>query len=119
MVKVSDLANEIVRQVELYTEEVKSEVKVIKDDVSKMAVQELKQNSPKLTGDYANHWDRKKDGENIIIYNKAPDYRLTHLLEFGHAKADGGRVAAHPHIRPVEEQVVNEYVDRVEKAVQS
>ncbi|MCM3454404.1 HK97 gp10 family phage protein [Heyndrickxia oleronia] len=117
MVKVKDLSKEIARQLSLYTESVKEEVEVIKEDVTKEAVSLLKQKSPKDTGSYAKSWARKKVGKNIVIYNKAPNYRLTHLLENGHVKRGGGRVAAKVHIRPVEEKIVDEYVSRVERAI--
>ncbi|NYV66179.1 HK97 gp10 family phage protein [Bacillus sp. Gen3] len=117
MVKVKDLSKEIARQLSLYTESVKEEVEVIKEDVTKEAVSLLKQKSPKDTGSYAKSWARKKVGKNIVIYNKTPNYRLTHLLENGHVKRGGGRVAARIHIRPVEEKIVDEYVSRVERAI--
>lgn len=117
MVSVSNLANEIVRQVELYTREVEEEVEVSKVEVAKNAVDELRQKSPKLTGDYRKGWRVKKVGNNVVIHNKT-DYQLTHLLEKGHAKAGGGRVPAKVHIAPVEERAVNDYLERVERAVQ-
>lgn len=77
--------------------------------VSKQAVQRLKTDSPKKSGDYANGWTVKRvDGLESIIYNKtAPG--LTHLLENGHAvkpdpKHPGkkARVNGIKHIKPVE-----------------
>lgn len=69
----------------------------------------LKANSPKRTGDYAKGWSYKVD-EDVPgsctghVYNRT-DYQLTHLLEKGHAKRNGGRVAGIPHIEPAFEQM--------------
>ncbi|UTG84530.1 HK97 gp10 family phage protein [Bacillus paranthracis] len=117
MVRVEDLAREIANQVEQYTEDVEKEVEAAKKETSKKGVATLKQTSPKKSGDYRKGWRVKKVGNESVIHN-ATHYQLTHLLEHGHAKAGGGRVPAHPHIRPVEEQVSQEFVDRVERAIQ-
>ncbi|MNW18141.1 hypothetical protein D3C71_2175820 [compost metagenome] len=53
-----------------------------------------------------------------MIYNEK-HYRLTHLLEKGHVKRGGGRVAARVHIEPVEERIVAEFEKRVERAIKS
>ncbi len=80
----------------------------------------LKTESPKLTGDYGKGWTSKKSysgkySKVNTIHNKT-DYQLTHLLEFGHAKRNGGRVAPRPHIKPVEMQVVENLTRKVEDA---
>lgn len=76
-------------------------------DAGKEAVSFLKANSPKKTGAYAKGWTLKKatktgKGFKITVYNK-DHYRLTHLLEHGHAKINGGRTQSHPHILLAEE----------------
>jgi hypothetical protein len=116
MTKPSDLANEIVKAVKELSYELEAEIADIEDEVTKSAVKKLKQKSPKLTGDYAKGWTRKKQGNRYVIHNKT-DYQLTHLLEYGHVKQDGGRTQAIPHIRPVEEETIQAYESKVEEAI--
>ena len=57
----------------------------------------------------------KVDGK-YVVHNKT-DYQLAHLLEKGHAKVSGGRVEARPHIKPIEEEMIKEFIEGVEKMV--
>lgn len=80
------------------------------------AVKELRNAHPAGSGEYQS-WDeynsgwtkrteRQKTrlgGVQATIWNK-DHYQLTHLLENGHAKVNGGRTRAFPHIAPVEEK---------------
>jgi len=74
------------------------------------------------SGKYASGWavEKAKGDRQIVaeatIYNKLPG--LPHLLENGHAKRGGGRVAGKAHIAPIEEQLVEDYVRAVEEAAQ-
>jgi hypothetical protein len=117
MVKVATLSNEIAKQLRQFTNLVEEEVELAKEEVTKEAVSLLKQNSPESTGSYRKGWRRKKVGKDIIIHN-ATDYQLTHLLENGHVKSGGGRVPSKVHIRPVEERIVREFEERVERAIE-
>jgi hypothetical protein len=125
MIKAEDIAVELTEAVKDYTEEVS---KAIDKEVSSTATKmkrEIKDNSPVDSGDYRDGWSRKtsrRDGETVVtIYNKDKP-SLTHLLEFGHAKAGGeGRVPPSPkggHIIPAYEKYVPKMERNIEKIIE-
>ena len=116
MAKINDLSKEITQALREYTTEVEEGLEEAKVEVAKETVKRLKQKSPKKTGDYRKGWARKKVGTAQVVHNRT-DYQLTHLLEYGHAKRGGGRVAGIPHIGPAEEWANDEYLKRVEKVI--
>lgn len=115
-IKLNQLTNEIARALTEYSDDVEDDLNRAKDNISKEAVTELKSGSPKKTGDYAKGWARKKTAHGYVVYNRT-DYQLTHLLERGHMKRNGGRTKAIPHIAPVEAKVIDGFTKAVEKAV--
>lgn len=121
-ISIDKLANEIASELAKYSQEVVEKVNISSERVGKAAVKRLKQTSPKKTGKYAKSWamtTEKAIGQPDlrIIHAKAPHYRLTHLLEHGHAKRGGGRVEGRPHIRPAEEEVIREFTREVEEVI--
>lgn len=46
---------------------------------------------------------------------KAPHYRLTHLLEFGHAKQNGGRTTAFNFVAPINDTIEKRYTEKMEE----
>lgn len=79
-------------------------------NAGKIALKSVRNGSPKKTGAYRKGWKLKTERQiinddvaSVTVYNKDRGY-LTHLLENGHQKAGGGRVAAIPHIKPAEEE---------------
>lgn len=113
------LAAEIHRQLKEYTDEVKETVFDIADTISGKAVERLQAESPKRTGEYRKNWGMTADRRGIVIHQKGDTYRLTHLLEKGHALRRGGRKVgkspAYPHIEKVEQECVAEYIAEVER----
>lgn len=93
------------------------------DITAKETVKELKATSPKASGAYAKAWAQKKVPQSgsssygRVAYVKAPHYRLTHLLEYGHAKVNGGRVAARPHIAEAEQKAIANFEARLREGL--
>jgi len=121
-IDIDQLAAEIAKGLADYSQEVVEKVNVSSEKVGKAAVKRLKESSPKRYGKYAKSWTVKTEPEvgqphKRIVHVKPPHHRLTHLLEHGHAKVGGGRVEGKPHIRPVEEQVIKDFVQEVEEAI--
>lgn len=104
VIKVDDLAGEIVLAVRTYTEEVGAAIEEAVKETAQALAADLRETSPKNTGEYAKGWTARKEGPGrYVVYNKKKP-QLTHLLEHGHAKAGGGRVEGRPHIKPAEER---------------
>ncbi len=102
---------------QLATEDMKKAVKKAGTTVRK----EIQSNAPSDTGVYAKSWSVKtvRDTANTLeltVYSKNR-YQLAHLLEHGHAKRNGGRVAAKVHIEPAEQKGINQLQDEIEKAL--
>lgn len=128
-INIDQLAAEIAKGLAEYSQDVVEKVNVSSEAVGKAAVKRLKQTSPKRpgSGKYAKSWAMKTEPEvgqphSRIIYVKAPHYRLTHLLEYGHVVVNAGpgkkdRVDGIPHIRPAEEMVIKEFMAEVEEAI--
>jgi len=115
--KIDGMADAIVRELSAWSKEVvgalKEEVQAVGEDTAK----ELRQTSPKRRGAYARDWASKVTYEDwqdirVTVYNKR-HYQLTHLLENGHAKVNGGRVNGIPHISVAEENAARDLEKKV------
>jgi len=121
-IDIDQLAAEIAKGLSEYSQDVVEKVNLSSEKVGKSAVKRLKETSPKDKGKYAKSWRVKTDPQvgqpnTLTIHNK-DHYYLTHLLEHGHAKKGGGRVAGIPHIRPAEEMVIEQFIREVEEAIE-
>lgn len=127
-IDVSDLANEINSIMDDFvgaTEEVIDEA--IKK-TSKDALKRLQSANPPGSGEYGswNEYNKswkvmqtksdKRYHRKATIHNEK-HYRLTHLLEKGHALVNGGRTRAFPHILKVEEQAEKELIENIKRGI--
>lgn len=124
VVTPNNVGAELVEILKSYNDEAIAEVKEAIDETADELVTNLKADSPDSgrahTKKYNKGWEKKAMYESTVekrvtVWNKAA-YQLTHLLEFGHAKRNGGRVAAQVHIAPNAEKAENKLLQKIEEA---
>ncbi len=122
-VKIDELADEVMKQLNEYadltTEGVKGAVKKAATTVRK----ETQAGAPVKTGAYKKSWATKNTRETsnaleITVYSRNR-YQLAHLLEHGHAKRGGGRVAAKPHIAAAEASGIEQLEQEIERCIRN
>lgn len=120
-VKIDNLADEIMNGLKEYADLVTDDLKKSVRKAGNTVRKDIAASAPKDTGAYAKSWAVKtvKETSNsldVVVHSKNR-YQIAHLLEHGHAKRGGGRVAARPHIAPAEEKAVQTLESEVEKAL--
>ena len=121
MTSIDNLADEIMKGLTEYADLAETEMKKAVKKTATSVKKEISSNAPKKTGAYAKSWTAKKTKENshsleMTVHSKNK-YQLAHLLEKGHAKRGGGRVAGKPHIAPAEENGVQMLENLIEEAL--
>lgn len=103
---------------EEYGEEVAEHLDEVTKDIGKKGAKALRSSSKGSfggSGKYARGWTYEVEegrlSTTVTLYNRTPG--LPHLLENGHAKRGGGRVAGRSHIAPVEAELIESYEKEV------
>lgn len=120
-VTIDGLADAVAKELANYSQDVADGVKKEVRQVSREMVQELKRTSPRDSGQYAAGWRERTEFESAEdirerVYN-AKKPQLTHLLEHGHAKQNGGRVNGKPHIGPAEQEAEKKLTNGIKVVV--
>ena len=122
-IKPDQLAAVVMKELDEYadatTDGVKSAVRKAANTVKK----ETRAGAPVRSGKYAKSWATKTTKESStaleITVHSRNRYQLAHLLEHGHAKRGGGRVAARPHIAAAEAAGIEELEAEIKRSIQN
>ncbi len=117
-VTIDNLGSEISKILDEYAGNVDENVDEITKKIGRKGAQALKneslakfKDSKKHKKRYGQTWTSKAEKKRlyttVTIYNSQPG--LPHLLEYGHASRNGGRVMGNEHISPVEQQLIAEF----------
>lgn len=102
---------------ESYSADVLKATAVAVHEVAEEAKDELKTAGSFKGTKYRRSWKVKEVQTSVYteatVYNEK-HYRLTHLLEFGHQKQNGGRTKAFAHIAPVNDKVDKLFQEKME-----
>ena len=123
---IDGLADLITEYMSNYSQEVIDGVKKAIDVVSKECNEEIKNHITfkEPTGRYVKSFRLKKSFEDnynkrVTWYVANGEYRLTHLLENGHALNQGGRSKAYPHIKYGEELAQRRMEELAKEAIEN
>lgn len=111
MSSINDLADLVMNGLREYSELADTAMKKAVRKTATSVKKEISANAPVKSGCYKKSWTARKTKENShsleMTVHSEDRYQLAHLLEKGHAKRNGGRVAGRPHIAPAEENGVD------------
>lgn len=120
-VSIDKLAKTVMEGLEDYADLAAEDMKEAVKRAGNTVRKEIQENAPKDSGDYSRSWSVKKTRETatkleVVVHSKNR-YQLAHLLEFGHAKRNGGRVSGKAHIKPAEELGIKRLEQEIERSL--
>lgn len=120
-VSVDGMAEAIAQSMEEYADLSNEVMKRSVTEVSRSVKKGIQANAPVRTGKYKKSWAAKKVQEDAnsltMVIHSRDRYQIAHLLEHGHARRNGDRVAAIPHIAPAEQRGAEELIEKMERGL--
>ncbi|NEW62292.1 HK97 gp10 family phage protein [Granulicatella sp. zg-ZJ] len=122
-VKLDDLAQAIQKELEQYQKLTNEQIKATVKEVGQETKARIQATAPKKSGRYRNSWivtttKENRNSMHVVVHSRN-QYQLTHLLEFGHAKRNGGRTKAIPHIAQAEQEAVTTFENKVKEILEN
>lgn len=120
-VSIDQMASTIMDGLKEYADSATDDVKAAVKNAGNIVRKQIQQTAPSDTGKYAKSWSMKITKETassleVTVYSRNR-YQLAHLLEFGHAKRGGGRVAGKAHIAPAEQAGIEQLEKDIERSI--
>lgn len=120
-VNINDMADVIMQGLNEYAELATEDMKEAVKHASATVRKDIRANAPADTGKYAKSWTAQKVRETsqtlTTVVHSRNRYQLAHLLEYGHAKRNGGRVEGKAHIAPAEQHGIRQLQEEIERAL--
>ena len=120
-VSVDEMAEAIAQSMEEYADLSNEVMKRSVTEVSRSVKKDIQANAPVRTGKYKKSWAAKKVQEDAnsltMVIHSRDRYQIAHLLEHGHARRNGDRVASIPHIAPAEQRGAEELMEKMERGL--
>lgn len=120
-VSVDGMAEAITQSMAEYADLSNEVMKRSVTEVSWFVKKDIQANAPVRTGKYKKSWAAKKVQEDAnsltMVIHSRDRYQIAHLLEHGHARRNGNRVAAIPHIAPAEQWGAEELMEKMERGL--
>lgn len=118
-VSIDEMDNAVMDELEKYADLAADELKAAVKETAASVRKDIQAGAPVDTGKYKKSWSVKnvrEDSESIeLVVHSRNRYQIAHLLEHGHAKRGGGRVAAKPHIASAEQRGNEKLVQTIEQ----
>lgn len=123
-VSVDGLADAVAEILGDYAETTEQGMKKAVRDAGNTVKKDISANAPVgHTGKYAKSWVVKTTKETAnaleVVVHSRNRYQLAHLLEHGHAKRNGGRTRAIPHIAPAEQRGIEQLERDIERSLRN
>lgn len=126
-IRPDEIGQEVTRILDIYSRDVQDGVADITEENTRLLVKLTKKTAPiggrngqykkNITGNFRDIRQAKtlrKRKVQGIWYVKAPDYRLTHLLVYGHATRDGDRTTPNPFLQNAVDVVIPKFEQEME-----
>lgn len=118
-VSIDEIDDAIMEELEKYADLASDDLKAAVKETAASVRKDIQAGAPMDTGKYKKSWSVKnvhEDSESIdLVVHSRNRYQIAHLLEHGHAKRGGGRVAAKPHIASAEQRGNEKLVQTIEQ----
>ena len=125
-IPIGQLGEAISKELTLYNDRIIEGIKKEAEKSVKQLVKDTKATAP--VGNRSKHYKdsikSKKLSESnrsvvFVWYVDGPNYRLSHLLENGHASRNGGRVPGTHFIKNASEPILEDYQKAVEEVIKN